>query len=206
MTGAKWRACDDPLPMIRHLAGKAPARALRLFACACARRSWDRLTDGDRAVVEVAERHCDGLPVPRPLWQVVRAARPVGRILGPASLAALACGDYEEDAVIAAVYASRHAAEAASDPAAERAVQCDLLRDIVGDPFRPVEAESWWRTDAVVAAADAAHAGGDGSRLPALADLLEEAGCGDARVLGHLRGPGPHARGCWAVALLRTTG
>jgi hypothetical protein len=36
-------------------------------------------------------------------------------------------------------------------------------------------------------------------RLPVLADALEDAGCADADLLGHLRGPGPHARGCWAV-------
>jgi hypothetical protein len=35
--------------------------------------------------------------------------------------------------------------------------------------------------------------------LPALADLLEEAGCTDADLLGHLRGPGPHALGFWGL-------
>jgi hypothetical protein len=35
--------------------------------------------------------------------------------------------------------------------------------------------------------------------LPVLADLLEEAGLTDAALLGHLRGPGPHALGCWAL-------
>jgi hypothetical protein len=38
--------------------------------------------------------------------------------------------------------------------------------------------------------------------LPVLADALEEAGCDQADLLAHLRGPGPHARGCWAVDLL----
>ena len=36
-------------------------------------------------------------------------------------------------------------------------------------------------------------------RLPVLADALEEAGCSEAGLLTHLRGAGPHARGCWAV-------
>jgi hypothetical protein len=31
---------------------------------------------------------------------------------------------------------------------------------------------------------------------------LEDAGCTDADLLGHLRGPGPHVRGCWAVDLV----
>jgi hypothetical protein len=35
--------------------------------------------------------------------------------------------------------------------------------------------------------------------LPVLADMLEEAGCCDAWLLGHLRGPRPHVRGCFAV-------
>jgi hypothetical protein len=33
-------------------------------------------------------------------------------------------------------------------------------------------------------------------RMPLLADALEDAGCTDAELLSHLRGPGPHARGC----------
>jgi hypothetical protein len=38
-------------------------------------------------------------------------------------------------------------------------------------------------------------------RLPVLADALEEAGCDNAEILSHCRGPGPHVRGCWAVDL-----
>ena len=40
------------------------------------------------------------------------------------------------------------------------------------------------------------------ARLAVLADALERSGCTDAELLGHLRGPGPHVRGCWAVDLL----
>jgi hypothetical protein len=39
-------------------------------------------------------------------------------------------------------------------------------------------------------------------RLPILADALEEAGCAEADLLAHLRGPAPHVRGCWALDLL----
>ena len=39
-------------------------------------------------------------------------------------------------------------------------------------------------------------------RLPVLADALEEAGCTDAAILEHCRGPGPHVRGCWVIDLL----
>ncbi len=42
----------------------------------------------------------------------------------------------------------------------------------------------------------------DRFRLGVLADALEDAGCTDAELLGHLRGPGPHVRGCWALDLV----
>ena len=38
--------------------------------------------------------------------------------------------------------------------------------------------------------------------LPDIADALEEAGCTDRELLDHMRGPGPHVRGCWALDLL----
>jgi hypothetical protein len=42
----------------------------------------------------------------------------------------------------------------------------------------------------------------DPARLGVLADALEDAGCTDAELLGHLRGPGPHVLGCWALDLI----
>jgi hypothetical protein len=39
----------------------------------------------------------------------------------------------------------------------------------------------------------------DNARLAVLSDALEEAGCTDADLLAHLRTPGPHVRGCWAL-------
>jgi hypothetical protein len=94
---------------------------------------------------------------------------------------------------------------------AVEAMQCDLLRDIFGNPFHPSTLDSAWLTwndAAVVRLAQTAYedrqlpAGTlDNCRLAVLADALEEAGCTDADILGHLRGPGPHVRGCWPVDL-----
>lgn len=39
----------------------------------------------------------------------------------------------------------------------------------------------------------------DPAGLSVLGDALEDAGCGDAELLEHLRSPGPHVLGCWAV-------
>jgi hypothetical protein len=43
----------------------------------------------------------------------------------------------------------------------------------------------------------------DTARLRILADALEEAGCDDTTILGHLRGEGLHWRGCWVVDAIR---
>jgi hypothetical protein len=78
----------------------------------------------------------------------------------------------------------------------------DLLRDIFGNPFRPVSVEPHWLTPTVRNLAAAIYAGRAFDRLPVLADALEDAGCDNADVLTHCRGPGPHVRGCWVVDLL----
>jgi hypothetical protein len=76
---------------------------------------------------------------------------------------------------------------------------CDLLRDILGDPFRPVLFAPRWRSDTAAGLAEGIYQERAFDRLPILADALEEAGCDDERVLAHCRGPGRHARGCWVV-------
>src|SRR5262249_36506918 len=85
--------------------------------------------------------------------------------------------------------------------AKERRHQAELLREIIGNPFRPGEADpAWlcWESGGVVRLGRALYDEGAFDQLPILADALEEAGCTDEALLGHLRGPGPHVRGCWA--------
>jgi hypothetical protein len=92
----------------------------------------------------------------------------------------------------------------------EDAAQCALLRDIFGNPFRPASLPPVCRTPAAVSLAQAAYeervlpSGELGpARLAVLADALEDAGCTSVEILTHLRGPGPHTRGCWPIDLIR---
>src|SRR5262249_1404398 len=85
-------------------------------------------------------------------------------------------------------------------------LQAALLRDIAGNPFRPPLLDPRWRTPDVVQLARAAEVHGSFDALPVVADALEEAGCTNRDVLAHLRGPGPHVRGCWALGLILTAG
>lgn len=89
---------------------------------------------------------------------------------------------------------------------AEAKAQAGCLRCIVGNPFRPVSGEC------VVPLTQLAQGAYDERQLPqglldpvrldVLADAAEDAGCTSNDLLSHLRGPGPHVRGCWAVDLV----
>src|SRR5262249_12660565 len=92
---------------------------------------------------------------------------------------------------------------------AERATQAALLRCVFGTPFRPVAVDPAWRTwdgGTIPRLARAAYEDRGFDRLPVLADALEEAGCTDAALLEHLRGPGPRVGGCGAMDLLLNKG
>ena len=84
-----------------------------------------------------------------------------------------------------------------------------FLRCVVGNPFRPVTINPAWLTATVTSLARTAYEERtlpsgelDPARLAVLSDALEEAGCADTDILAHLRGPGPHVRGCWVVDLV----
>jgi hypothetical protein len=83
--------------------------------------------------------------------------------------------------------------------------QARLLRDVVGNPFRPVTLDPAWLTwngGTVPRIAEGIYEKRAFDRMAILADALEEAGCTDADILGHCRGPGDHVRGCWLVDAL----
>ena len=77
--------------------------------------------------------------------------------------------------------------------------QSNLIRDIFGNPFRPVTIDPAWLTSTVVSLARPIYAERAFDRLPMLADALEDAGCDNADILNHCRQPGEHVRGCWCV-------
>jgi hypothetical protein len=86
--------------------------------------------------------------------------------------------------------------------AAELVVQAALIRDIFGNPFRPVNVDGSWLTPPVVALAHDIYENRTFDRMPLLADALQESGCNNADILDHFRSDGPHVRGCWVVDLV----
>jgi hypothetical protein len=215
--GPWWKTSGDPDAMLDLLLklDDASWRKVVLWGCACLRRFWPRLaTEPIRRAVEAAERFADGRATDREAGNAAGTAAAVRKGDRRANRAALllarlcsASRPFPPGDVSNAV-----AEAVACDPdarAAERKAHAELLREVFGDPFRPVPVDPDWLTSTVVALAGAAyqeserHTGQlDPARLAVLADALEEAGCTDAELLQHLRGPGPHMRGCWAVDLL----
>jgi hypothetical protein len=202
--------------MIEFLGGRASERKSRLFAAACCRRLLGLITDRHcRKALGVVERFADGEVTAEKLSYARGDARRAGHAPyrradesseGSAMFAvARAC---EADIMLAVEAASFAAGcEAFLPPPLQlgydeaRREQARLLRDMF---LHPASRRAWtdrWRSPDVVSLALGVYSDRAFDRLPILADALEEAGAtGD--ILSHLRTPGPHVRGCWALDLI----
>ena len=208
MNDARWLAANaDPNAMLSALCGRSTGRKLRLFVCACYRcwypvpereadlqgmdefvRKLDR--DDVQAELEGAgaimwSGSADGLT-----W-IGQATESLG---GLASLRAIQASPYPG-------HEPRHEPNVTThrgDP--DRAA---FVREIFGNPFRPVVFSPSWRTSTVLALAAQMYESRDFSAMPILADALQDAGCDNEDVLSHCRDAGaPHVRGCWVVDLV----
>lgn len=85
----------------------------------------------------------------------------------------------------------------------EQTNQAHRIRDIFGNPFRPVAFDLSWGSDTVLSLARHIYNSRDSSAMPVLADALQDAGCDNDDILNHCRDAnGVHVRGCWVVDLL----
>jgi hypothetical protein len=226
MTAGEWRASDDPAPMLGHMRPAASPRRLRLFAAGCCQLALNSFAPpAARRAARLAAMAVDH-QVPGDLLRRVQAdAEAAARAAGSGYLAmvAAACAHaLDPDPWAAAAEASEAAARAAADAGtpdgslahpwvgmgqeayrAELAAHADLMRELFGDPSRPVAFDPRWRTETAVSLAAGIDASGAFDRMPILADALEDAGCDDADLLTHCRdSQPPHARGCWVVDLV----
>jgi hypothetical protein len=214
--------------MLQFLLGRTSDRKLRLFSLLCCRRIEPWLKDQrSLRAIDVSEQYAEGLVGRKALNAARRDAfaamkdaerLPVigddQRAVEHATVAALnACsgkfreGTEENNLVFTAgCVASLLTSLAGNDwrraYKSELSYQLTLLRDIFGNPFRPVAFDPRWRTADVLGLARAIYEDRAFDRLPLLADALMDAGCGHDDILGHCRGGGPHVRGCWAVDLV----
>jgi hypothetical protein len=220
MTEAEWLACNDPATMLEFLRGKASDRKCRLVACACCGLAWPFIADDrNRRAVELGERLADGATELLEL-ATIRASTRDGTawcaLMDSAWDAAFhsarsGAGDTARSAIRGKRWGGREERDTVwwHAWAAARLTQAGILLDIFGNPFRPAALDPAWLTADVASLAQAAYVerelpGGrlDPGRLAVLSDALEDAGCAEAAILSHLRSPGLHVRGCWALDLI----
>lgn len=176
--------------------------------------------------MELSEAFADALLSFRELKSAAVGARAVGSVsLWQAAWAAseAAGTDAWQAATWVPAWAAEAVAESAArtalerDPAApretvaatawlaERHAQCDLLREIVGNPFQPAVIKPSclvWKNGCVVRNAQAIYEARRFDDLPHLGQVLEQAGCDDPAIIDHCRQLAGHVRGCWVLDLL----
>jgi hypothetical protein len=198
-TEQDWLSHTDPFLLLQFARSHVSDRKLWLFCYACARRILERVLDG----VEQGERRVgSSTKWARSAFAAARRLEEVPHFLnGGSENESWSGGRLRLIDVAAAVWGPENGGVEQADVDAQMA----LLRDVVGNPFRPVtipDAVQAWDGGAVVKLAQAIHDGRTFADLPVLADALEDAGCSDDAILSHLRSAGPHVRGCWALDAL----
>src|SRR5262245_43074535 len=212
MTEAEWQTCDDPQEMLDLLLDKGRERKLRLFACACHRdalRFWLQTEANFTTFVDwvrATERYADELAAFAE-WKVA-CTRLQATGYSSKDLAVRyedARAQTVDAADFSAEYAGWHggADYAESQHADQFRREALFLRDIFGNPFRPVTFSPEWRTNTALALARQMYESRDFSVMPILADALQDAGCDNEDILSHCRDiKHPHVPACRVVDLV----
>jgi hypothetical protein len=230
MTEAEWIGGADPLMMMAFLRGRVSNRKLRLYAlagskppvvpspeCDQVHALAERYADGEASESEVAPfREQPGIDRVAQFWwfegrrllkhdaheaateclEIRIAARWVQIEAGMPGMRLDLAGQWEYFTTTEPdQFWSYENPEAVPG-------QVDTIRDVVGNPFRPVTFSPAWRTNTVLSLARTMYESRDFSAMPILADALQDAGCDNDDVLSHCRGAGPHVRGCWVCDLV----
>lgn len=198
-------------------------RKLSLYYCNLARLLWHVLPDPHRGIIEIAEHNADA---PRKRRHKVGAYLEIARDMFSRSGTAddlvefrhrlFLCGwdRIEPDRELRwteeqwhhlSVLISYPLEPVVPNPGAiPRSIhRADLVRDAFLHRDVRIRFDADWRTSSAVSLADCMYETRDFAAMPALADVLEEGGCSDDRILDHCRDPhAMHARGCWVVDFL----
>ena len=220
---AGWQKVIGVGALLQHLTKSASPRKLRLLLAACVRHSFPPSPDADMiAAAHVAEQFADGKADSKDLGQVRRAlakSQPArGERWAPKyteNIKTVPAWHVLRETIFTAVYEGAQTSGwsttrkkdpsggvIADFPEKECAAQADLLREIFGNPFRPIALNPRWLTSNVVDLAGAIYEERAFERMPILADALMDAGCDSEEIIAHCRGNGPHVRGCWVDLLL----
>jgi hypothetical protein len=170
------------------------------------------LQRAERAALEVANRHGEGTTLTPSAFHHAARAVEEATYDDPDAPYTFRMTDVSRHLAYAAGYAAAPPPWDSADQsrlamfqnaeAVERRALAELVREVFGNPFRPLTFTPQWRTDTVVGLARQIYESRDFSAMPILADALQDTGCDNEEILDHCRGSGPHVRGCWVVDLV----
>ena len=220
-TEEEWLNCDDHMLVTYFIAKRMSLRKLRLACVAVCRRVEQQLVDErSRHALEVSEAYAEGLASDEALAEARSRASAAYKSLLPyhntsrdadftAALSVYcAVGNEREmrmqtDMIDIALFATGPPPDSISpERRAANIAEAQLVRDVFGNPFRPVSFSAAWRTGTALSLAHQMYESRDFSAMPILADALQDVGCDNDDVLTHCRSDGPHVRGCWVVDLV----
>ena len=162
MTEAEWLGCGKPVLMVRALGEEASARKLQLFAVVVL-QGPDGLYPEPETHLVMAERFADGLIGAADLRRSWGSGAEVPAVPERAHEWAewAAIGDTEE-------YGPRWAFD----------MMARFVREVFGNPFRPVAFATDWRTDTALALARQMYeeTGADGKRAHTVEQIAAEFG------------------------------
>lgn len=210
MNEAEWLGGIDPSPMLACLGDRISDRKRYLFACACWRRvvaDWPH--PRALAIVEMGEKFADGHATQEELvaalnHELTRFEIPIEQVLDVrfSAWAASTLAIFRRSKAplpttgtlwqFASQLWAMMTSQFTARPA-ELEAQAELVRHIIGNPFRRVALPSAWPA-AVVPLAEEMYAGVDCGF--ALHDALLDAGL--TSLADHFRQP-EHPKGCWLL-------
>lgn len=205
---AEWAACQTVEVVIEYLLRcelEPSARKRRLLACAVCLRAQEELEDVGWKALQMVERFADGQAGESDLGAAAATVERMvqrglsGRWMPGLNWILRLRSVVQPDVPLRA--------DLLKPPVPPWPFDEDLalLREMVGNPFRPVVLEpGWliWHGGTVRLLAEAIYTERTFDVMPILGDALEDAGCTDADLLAHCRQPTPHYRGCWLLDLL----
>jgi hypothetical protein len=222
-----WNACTESAALLDYVATFASASQLRWMACGFVRRHWPLLRFvRQQNAIRFAERWAAGQAngedgpalleslqldaINAPMFETHLFQAAVDVLQESALEAARLCRERmiqhaAQEAAYETPPGSNESRYIQQARVAESHGQCDVVREIIANPFRPLSLQRHWLRHQDGAAAHLLLLIRSEQRftdLAILADALEDAGCSEQALLEHLRQPQGHLGGCWALEAL----
>ena len=211
MKEAEWLAATDPMPMYRFLWRNTSDRKFRLFGSACVRLVCSSTCDEVPSEIATVEKFADGCATKAAMKKARTSLRQKRHVLDTVVvemrqkwlcywLAEVAASEKAYGFILSELVRLSSEVQDISIP--ESDALTGLFRELFGNPFHSIVVDPSWLTSTVLALAECIYADQAFDRCSILADALQDSGCDHEDLLNHLRSPGPHYKGCWALDLV----